>query len=759
MIIRPHIRLWGGLAAAFGLLAGVAAVAQSTGEVQGVVKLKETGGALHGAQVLVVELGRATITDAEGRYAFRGVPPGRYHVISHLDSIFTEAAQIVNVATGGVATADFTLELTALRHEITVTTGAKQQTAFESFQSVDSLDSFELAESTDVSLGESLGNRVGTGVSKRSFGPGSSRPIIRGFDGDRVLIMQDGVRTGTLGSQSGDHGEAVNLNQVDRVEIVKGPATLLYGSNAMGGTVNAISRHHSVHSHAHQGLRGSVSGSAGTANALGVGNAGFEYGQGPWVVWGSGGGLRAGDYRSPIGEIFNSRTRNTNAGGGLGYYGDKLFVSFGVQQDDGVNGVPFATAFEQGGEGSSEGKEEEIERIALESERQSYELNWGLREMKGKIESFVLKLRLIDWHHDEVEFLEGGAKQVGTSFDQRQFIYRGVFEQAARGPLTGRFGFWGRGLSYEVTGEEALAPAVDQTAFALFGLEEIEFERIKFQLGGRLETNRYRPGTAERLGAPAARERSFTGASASAGVHADLWKGGAFVTNYSHSSRAPALEELFNFGPHIGNLAFEIGSPDLKLETGDGLDLSLRHEEGRVRGEVNFFYYGFNNFVFPFATGEIEDGLRVIKFTQRDARFVGGEANLNLGLHKSVWLNLGLDAVDARETVFDTPLPRIPPLRGRIGLDLHYKNLSLKPELLLADDQDEVFTAETRTAGFATLNLKASYTIPQRHLAHQFSVNVFNIADRLYRNHASFIKDLAPEIGRGVRFTYVMRFF
>ena len=178
-----------------------------------------------------------------------------------------------------------------------------------------------------------------------------------------------------------------------------------------------------------------------------------------------------------------------------------------------------------------------------------------------------------------------------------------------------------------------------------------------------------------------------------------------------------------------------------------------------MRGEVNFFYYGFNNFVFPFATGEIEDGLRVIEFTQRDARFGGGEANLNLALHKSVWLNLGLDAVDARETVFDTPLPRIPPLRGRIGLDLHYKNLSLKPELLLADDQDEVFTAETRTAGFATLNLKASYTIPQRHLAHQFSVNVFNIADRLYRNHASFIKDLAPEIGRGVRFTYVIRFF
>jgi iron complex outermembrane receptor protein len=311
----------------------------------------------------------------------------------------------------------------------------------------------------------------------------------------------------------------------------------------------------------------------------------------------------------------------------------------------------------------------------------------------------------------------------------------------------------------------------------VFALEELGFERVKFQFGGRLETERYTPAFAERGHAHEdegeeeggeedheeeiadAVKRTFTGASAGAGIHADLWRGGAFVANYSHNYRAPALEELYNFGPHVGNLAFEIGDPALNAETGNGLDLSLRHNEGRVRGDLNFFYYTFNNFVFPFATGEEQDGLRVIEFTQRNARFAGGEANVNLGVHQNLWLNLGVDFVDAQDTDTNTPLPRIPPLRGKIGVTFNRNGFQFTPELILASQQHQTFTGETRTPGYAVVDLKASYTYAQQHLAHQFSVNVFNVGDRLYRNHSSFIKDLAPEIGRGVRFTYMVRFF
>jgi iron complex outermembrane receptor protein len=583
--------------------------------------------------------------------------------------------------------------------------------------------------------------------------------------------MQDGIRTGSLSSQSGDHGELINPAQLERLEVVKGPATLLYSGNAMGGTVNAVSRHHALHQHAHQGLRGFAQGSAGSNNALGGGSAGFEYGYGKWMVWGQGGAVRTSDYSSPEGKIFNSRTRMANGGAGFGWFGDKNYFSFDLQADDGAYGVPFAQELhghhdEEGGEEDHAGEEEELERVALESSRQNYRFEWGREQLSSALDSFSLKLNYTDWTHKEVEHFEDGTSGVGTRFDQQQFIYRGVFEQAQRGILGGRFGFWGVQRAYDVSGEEALSPPVDQTGFAVFGLEELELERVKFQFGGRLETNRYTPAFAERGGAHAdegpiadAVDRSFTGASAAAGMHLDLWAGGAFVTNYSHNYRAPSLEELYNFGPHVGNLAFEIGNPALRAETGDGVDVSLRHQAKRTRGELNLFYYDFSNFVFPFLTGDVEDNLRVIEFTQRNARFTGSEAVVGLSPREGLWFNLGMDFVDAQDTDTNTPLPRIPPLRGKLGLDWSLGGFRVEPQLILAAQQQQTFTGETRTPGYAVVDLKASYTFATRHIGHQFSVNVFNVGDRLYRNHASFIKDLAPEIGRGVKFTYMLRFF
>jgi len=733
-----------------GSLAAISLAAQATGRLEGRVYLHDSSQPLGGAEVLIVELSKQTISADDGTYSIENVPPGIYQVMAHVNSVLTEEAKAIEIRPSETTTTDFNLELQALRHEITVTAEGKQLTAFESFQSVDSLDSFDLAENAGVSLGETLSNRVGSGIAKRSFGPGSSRPIIRGFDGDRVLVMEDGIRVGSLASQSGDHGEPLNMAQVDRLEVVKGPATLLYGSNAMGGTINAVSRHHSVHTHAHDGLRAYASSSAGTAASLGAANSGFEYGLKNWMIWGSGGGVRTGDYNTPIGEIFNSRARQLNGSGGFGFYGERHFFSTEIDVDDGSNGVPFAQDFEG---------EEDVQRIFLNSLRRSYSANWGMRNLANKaIDNFTVKLRYVDWTHQELEQLDSGEEQVGTAFSQGQFIYRAVFEQKAKGPWSGRFGIWGLDKAYDVTGAEALSPAVDQTAFAAFALEELSFEHLKLQGGLRLETNRYEP-----LQSPNFDNRDvrrFTGVSASAGLHADVWQNGAFVASYAHSYRAPALEELYNFGPHVGNLAFEVGDPTLKAETGNGIDLSLRQDEEKIRGELNFFYYDFSNFVFSFLTGEIVDGLRVAEFTQRNARFVGGEAAVHFQLHPDLWLDLGLDYVNAKETDQNTYLPRIPPLRTSVGIDWHIGDLSIKPRIILANRQDKTFTGESATAGYALLDLKASYTIAKStNLAHQFSVNVYNVGDALYRNHSSFIKDLAPEIGRGVKLSYVVRVF
>ena len=814
--------------AVLSLAAQPHAAAQSDGSLKGRISLKATGDPLHGASVTIVELGRITLSQDDGSYRFQQVPPGRYTVEAHLDSLFTEASTTVTIEASQTAEADFLLVLAPPRYEITVTGSGKRETTFESFQSVESIGPHELSQSTEISLGEMLDHRVGTGIAKRSFGPGTARPIVRGFDGDRVLIMEDGIRTGTLSSQSGDHGEMINPAQLERLEIVKGPATLLYSGNAMGGTVNAISRHHEVHRHAHQGFRGFLSGSGGTANALGGGSAGLEYGTGNWMIWGRGGGVRTGDYRAPEqGQIYNSRSQLRNSGAGLGWYGDKIFFSVEAKFDDGAYGVPFVQEFhghhgdeedehrdeededhdhdeedgdhdEEDGdhdeeedhdedgdhhdeEGEEHGHEEEgIDRILLDSRRRNFRFTGGLRDLGTAIDEFVLKLSLTDWNHKEIEFFENGEQHVGTTFDQQEFVYRGVFEQKKVGPLSGRFGFWGLDREYSAVGEEALSPPIDQTGFALYALEELDFETARFQFGGRLETQRYRPGFADRGGdhadeedgneeheheaeegeeIPEAVNRTFTGASASAGLQVDTWSGGSLVVNYSHSFRSPSLEELYNYGPHAGTLSFEIGDLALRPETGDGIEMSLRHNSQGVRGELNLFYYNFNNFIFPFAPGEVEDGLPVIEFTQLNARFLGTEANLGINLNPKLWLNLGMDYVDAQETDLSTPLPRIPPLRGKLGFDFNHLGFRVSPELIVAAQQHQTFTGETRTPGYAVMNLKASYTLAQQHLAHQFSVRVFNLSDRLYRNHSSFIKDLAPEIGRGLRVTYTMRFF
>ena len=198
------------------------------------------------------------------------------------------------------------MRLAPIHETVTVTATGREEATIGVVQSVATLDQTELPLRSGASLGDVLQNEPG--VAKRSFGPGSTRPVIRGFDGNRVLIMEDGISTGSLSYQSGDHGEPIDVNKLEKLEVVRGPATLLYGSSAIGGVVNAISRHE-VHEHAHDGVRGYITGVAGSNKALGGGSGGFEFGINKWEFWAFGGGQRTNDYETPIGTVQNSQAR------------------------------------------------------------------------------------------------------------------------------------------------------------------------------------------------------------------------------------------------------------------------------------------------------------------------------------------------------------------------------------------------------------------------------------------------------------------
>ena len=768
--------------------------AQETGVVGGRVTLMENGGPVHGAVIVVVGAGAVGLTDEQGAFEIDNVPAGSYEVIAQREHL-TADRRMVTVAAGGTATVDFALGLSAVHEELTVTASAGgAETTLEAFNAVTTLDSFDISVEGANTVGEALQNEPG--IASRSFGPGTSRPIIRGFDGDRVLILEDGVRTGDLSSQSGDHGVTIDPNGAERIEIVRGPATLLYGSNAVGGLVNVITPHESYRESLFEGTRGQFSTDAGSANGQAGTAASLQHARGDVLFWGGGSLRRTGDYDTPAGTVDNSATELANARAGVGWFGERAFASGGFTGEDGRYGVPFAGEFHGGHDGHEDegGHEEELE-VDLDSRRRAGRFDIGLHSLSNRaIAGVRLTANVIDWSHDELEIAEG-IESVGTRFTNRTRILRAEVDQRQTARVSGRFGAWTQVRNFEAVGLEALAPPTDQTAFAAFAYEEIDFGRYRLQFGGRVERNDYRAGErpdhdddghdddhdddgqdddhddddhdddgqdddrGDELVAPAPRDRQFLGSSASVGLHADLGASSAFVANLTSSHRAPALEELYNFGPHVGNLAFEVGNPGLGAETTLGLDLSLRHQAERVRGDLNVYVYEIDNFIFGERTGALADGLPVFDFQQEDSRFVGWDARGSLRLGSQAWTTLGIGYVDARLTTTDEALPRIPPLRATLSLDLPYGGFTVSPELEFAGARNRVFPGETETAGYSVVNLRASYVWPRQHAAHILTFTGYNLTNALYRNHTSFIKDLAPEMGRGMKVGYSVRFF
>ncbi|HMT07637.1 MAG TPA: TonB-dependent receptor [Pyrinomonadaceae bacterium] len=764
----------------------ISSYAQSSGKISGTVTSQINAMPVPNASVRITQLQRSVETDEQGKYEFTDVPAGRYTIVTHLDG-FTDQVESVVVAANSSITADFALRISALQAEVTVTASGSEESVFESFQSVSSVGSTRILEQASTSVGEVLEREAGVG--KRAFGPGSSRPVIRGFDGDRVLVLQDGSRNGSLGSQSADHGEPIDTMNLERLEVIKGPATLLYGSNAIGGVVNAVT---TDEADPHPGFRGYLSGVGATNNKQGGLGGGIEYGYKKLLLNLNGNTMRDGDYRTPLGRIPNSQSRSYGGNSSIGYFADKGFVigSFGL--DRRRYGVPYAALYEEGalltdGNGDpcvtkKEGEEEcqydifgiqarfanqlpetPDEEIDLRMKRNNYRLRGGFRNVKGPISQGNFSIDRTDYRHEEVETADGIDK-TATNFFNDTVSYRASFRQANYKMLSGQFGFEGYNRSYLTEGAEQLVNGrVRQSNFAVFGLQELGFERVAIQFGGRIEHNKYKPvNTAEY------EQRDFTGFSGAAAARFRLWEGAAFIANFTSAYRAPSLEELYNNGPHIGTVTFEVGDQDLTRERSTGIEFSLRQQLKRVRLNGSFFSYNIDNFIYLAPQDEdgngnidVDDNLPVGAFSQRDARFTGVDLSADFDINDWLSAFMSADYVNAKLKNGGGPLPRITPIRFRGGVDVRYKGLSVRPEVILvgARDLGNTFSLETPTDGYALFNVNASYTIAKKHAAHTFAFSSSNLGDKLYRNHLSFIKDLTPEQGRNFRFSYSVRFF
>jgi iron complex outermembrane receptor protein len=722
---------------AIGLLpiAASAQQADATGMVSGRVT-SAAGRPVSGALVLLETVSSAanTTTGSDGAFAFANVAPGVYHVTIRADGFLPSRTELTVAAS--TPRLEITLATDPHFSEV-VSVSPDTRSQFDSYQPTSVLGGQELARELQPTIGATLGDQPG--VATRSFGPGPARPVIRGFDGDRVLVLQDGQRMGDLSSQSGDHGVNVNPAAASKIEIVRGPATLLYGANAIGGLVNVITR--SIPTAPIDGATGNLTLDLGSAASEAGGAGDVTVGRGHLAAHFSGSGSRSGDYATPDGEIPNSFRRAGFGEGGVSFVTDNGYVGGSIGYDRTHYGIPLV---EEG-------------ETNLDPRRTVVDLRAERRNLPGLFNSIRLSGNFIRYKHDELD-----GEEVATSFQNDTNEFSALVGHHEIGRLKGTIGVQGLTRSFSATGEEALSPPVDQKGASVFLYEEAAVSpHVSLQFGGRVDHTAFTP---EEDLTP----RSFTNASGSIGLLVHTTEQTTLAFSLARASRNPALEELYFHGPHGGNDAIENGDDTLKSEHALGFDTSFRWQAPRVSGEVAVFYDKVDNYVFRQLTGEIDEdeGLPITFFTQGDATLAGLESHIDLQLTPVLWLEGRLDYVHGQLTDLDVPLPRMPPLRGRFGVRFQRNAFQAGVDGIFTATQDRIFTVEgdegpigeTPTDGYNLFKLYAAYSFGTGRTTSTLAVRLDNAGNALYRNHLNYLKDLAPEMGRDFRVVYTVGF-
>jgi iron complex outermembrane receptor protein len=714
-----------------------------------------TGEPIPGGTIQIDELRRQVTASSDGTFRFDDVPAGTYHVSVRSAGYSTRRTEVtVSVAAGSPIEVSVDPEL-HFQEVVSVGPGARSQ--FDTFQPTSVLSGQELAKELDVSLGETLENQPGVAV--RSFGSAPSRPVVRGLDGDRVLILQDGQRMGDVSSQSGDHGVMINPAAARTIEVVRGPATLLYGANAIGGLVNVITN--DIPTQAVQGITGRVTLDAASSAKEAVAAGSVQVGNGRFAITAGGAGLRTSDVGTPAGAVANSQSRSAFGNVGLAWTGERGYVGGSYGYDDTRYGIPVV----EGGV------------LELTPRRHSFSLRGGARNLTGVFDEFRGTFTARRYRHDELE-----GDDVGTSFLNDTNEAEVMASHRAVGRLKGSIGGWFLDRRFDARGAEALSPAVDQRGVAAFVYEELTWPHVTLQFGGRVDHVRYAPAGET--------EQRFTTPSGSLGV---LLRPAAandrltLAASLAHTQRSPALEELFFFGLHHGNFAIELGNPDLQPEKALGFDVSLRWRAPRASGEVTFFRNGVSDFIyrnpldheeleareaelearFPGrdlvghthdGEGEDDEELAIIDFVGADVVLQGVEIHSDVQVAPGLFAEAALDYVRGTLTATGDPLPRMPPLRLRGGLRYQYGAFQAGGQVSGATAQDRISGPETATDGYAVLKFFTSYSFQTGRAVSTITVRLDNATDTLYRNHLSLIKDLVPEMGRNLKVVYNVSF-
>jgi iron complex outermembrane recepter protein len=646
-------------------------------------------------------------------------------------------------------------------------------------------------------IGDSLTRQPG--VSATSFAPGASRPVLRGFQGERIRVLTDGLGSLDVSNTSVDHAVTVEPLTAERIEILRGPASLLFGSQAIGGVVNVIDRR-IPRALPEQGFHLDATGAYGSAADERGGAASLDVALTSNIVAHVDGSYRntddlrvggfvlsptlraqqlalaaeetaegnadeaaeATEFANLRGRLPNSATETFTLGGGIALINEGGSLGFSAGYFDTRYGVP-----ERPGAGHAHGGEEGEEEEGEEEGPVAIDLRQFRADMRGEIVvggGFLDRIRTrigyADYTHTEFE-----GTEVGTVFDSEAFEGRLELVQADRNGWRGVTGFQGFTRDFSAVGAEAFVPPNRTDQYGVFTLQEFELGRLGLELSGRYERTNVRSDQVriglEEDAVVTAVGRGFDALSGAIGLSYALTPAIKIGVNGSRAERAPSAEELFSNGPHVATQAFEVGDPGFTTEKSLGLEVYARGDLGPVRFQVAGYATWFDDYIFEAATGEEVDELPLFLYQQADARYLGVEAELaatlvNTGSFR-IDGNLVTDYVHA-ELSDGSAVPRIPPFRVLAGLTATAGSVGARVEVEHSAAQTRVADFETPTDDFTLVN--AALTLKPFGQSNETVVTVSanNIFDVDARRHASFTNDFVPLPGRdirvGVRFSF-----
>ncbi len=628
---------------------------------------------------------------------------------------------------------------------VVITASPLGRTLFELAAPVTVLADEDLAFRQQSTIGETLA--LQPGITSTYFGPNASRPVIRGLDGDRIRILQNGVGTLDASGTSVDHAVSSDPLTIKSVEVVRGPASLLYGSSAVGGVVNVIdNRIPDVR--LGSPVTGTVEGRYGSADSLRSGGAVVEGGHKGWNYHLDGFVRESEDLRIP-GFARSERLRQLDPqpteaenrlpnsagkadGGAFGgsYVGEKGWLGASVS---GFNNR-YGTVAEPD--------------VTIRMHQRRVDFAGEATEPFEKIKAIRFKLGLSDYKHTEYE-----GPDVGTVFKNSGYDGRLEATHASLGPFEGVVGFQSQLSNFSALGDEAFLPPTETLVNSGFLFEEVKLGKFRFEFGARMDHQNVTSSDDPNFGP--GQSRDFTTGSGSAGIVYTPTEAWATALSLAYTQRAPNYQELFANGPHLATHAFEVGDATLGREHSLGLDLSVRKRTGFVTGSVGGFYNRFRNFIALSPTGALDpvNNLPVFTYGGVPAEFYGAEAEVLFHLietkPRQLHLELRGDWLEASNRDTGESLPRIAPLRFGGALIFKEGSFRARLEALRTDYQGRVAANELPTDGHTLLNFGLSYGFGTGQVRWEAFAKGSNLLDEEIRGHSSFLKDIAPQAGRG----------